>query len=135
MNKKMKVFQGFTLIELMITVAVIGILAAIAYPTYLEQVRKTRGANAQSDLVELASYMERYYTQNFKYTGAALPFDKSPKQGSSKYYDLTVVSTVTPAEFTITATPINGQDAYRCGTMTVTHTGAHSDSLLTGSCW
>lgn len=133
MKNKTSTFQGFTLVELMITVAIIGILAAIAYPSYLDQVRKTRRANAQADMVELASYMEKYYTQNFQYTGAALPFIESPKQGSSKYYDLTIVSAAIPASFTLTATPKNGQDADKCGTMTVTHTGAHSAALI--SCW
>jgi type IV pilus assembly protein PilE len=133
LKTKIKAYQGFTLIELMITVAIIGILTSLAYPSYLDQVRKTRRANAQSDLVELASYMERYYTQNYKYIGAALPFEESPKQGSTKYYALSVVSTSTPAGYTITATPKNGQDADSCGTMTVTHTGAYSAALTT--CW
>ncbi len=52
--------KGFTLIELMITVAIIAIIAAIAYPSYQEQVRETRRSNAQADLLELVSYMERF---------------------------------------------------------------------------
>ncbi len=80
--------RGFTLIELMITVIIIGIIAAIALPSYQEQVRKTRRTNAQADLLELAAYMERHYGENFSYTAAALPFNESPKEGDSKYYDL-----------------------------------------------
>ncbi|WP_158007602.1 type IV pilin protein [Marinobacter sp. X15-166B] len=61
---------GFTLIELMIVVAIIGIIAAIAYPSYQEQVRSTRRADAQGALVSFANAMERFYTQNNSYIGA-----------------------------------------------------------------
>ena len=125
--------QGFTLIELMIVVVVIGILAAIAYPSFAEQVRKTRRTNAQSDLVELASFMERYYTRKFTYIGAALPFKESPKEGNTKYYDLILSPDPTAITFTLVATPKNGQDADRCGRMTVTHTGDHS--AVPTDCW
>lgn len=61
---------GFTLIELMIVVAIIGIIAAIAYPSYLEQVQSTRRTDAQGALVSFANAMERFYTQNNSYIGA-----------------------------------------------------------------
>jgi len=131
----MKRIVGFSLIELMIVIAIIGILATIAYPSYLDQIRKTRRANAQADLVELASFMERYYSENFTYKdGAAnptLPFTESPKGDNGHYYDLTVVTTL--ITFTLTATPINDQLADHCGTMTVTHTGTQNAAL--SSCW
>ncbi|MDF1589442.1 MAG: type IV pilin protein [Gammaproteobacteria bacterium] len=126
--------NGFTLIELMIVVAIIGILAAIAYPSYLDQVRKTRRANAQSDLVELASFMERYYTEKFTYMNGGvapiLPFTESPKDGGgAKYYDLTVATTATA--FTLTATAKNGQQADTCGDMTITQSGVQTPA----ACW
>lgn len=62
--------QGFTLIELMIVVAIIGIIAAIAYPSYVEQVKSTRRADVQGSLMSFANAMERYYTQNNTYVGA-----------------------------------------------------------------
>lgn len=60
--------NGFTLIELMIAVAILGIIVAIAYPTYLDQVRKSRRADAQSALLEAANREERYYTSEYEYT-------------------------------------------------------------------
>ncbi|MBW0149435.1 type IV pilin protein [Marinobacter arenosus] len=98
--------KGFTLIELMIVVAIIGIIAAIAYPSYLEQVKSTRRGDAQGALMSFASAMERYYTQNGDYLGAAgsgsaisatltapnasvFP-SEAPVDGSTKFYDLRV---------------------------------------------
>ncbi|KAE8544243.1 Type IV pilus biogenesis protein PilE [Marinobacter nauticus] len=63
-------YRGFTLIELMIAVAIVGIIAAIAYPSYLEQVQSTRRTDAQGALQSFANAMERYYTQNNSYIGA-----------------------------------------------------------------
>lgn len=57
--------NGFTLIELMIVVAIIGILAAIAYPSYQEYVKKTKRVEAQSELVDIASRLQRYKVTNF----------------------------------------------------------------------
>lgn len=129
MKKQHQAIFGFTLIELMITVAIIGIIASIAYPSYIEQVRKTRRTNAQSDLVEMASFMERFYTENFTYVGAALPFTESPKQGNPKYYDLTVATTA--LTYTLTATAKGTQTADSCGDLTLTNTGASTPA----NCW
>jgi type IV pilus assembly protein PilE len=68
---KPKKETGFTLIELMIAVAVVGILASIAYPSYIDHVRKSRRADAQGALMGLSNAMERFFTQNSTYLGAA----------------------------------------------------------------
>ncbi|WP_438971139.1 type IV pilin protein [Methylophaga sp.] len=123
---------GFSLIELMITVVIIGVIAAIALPSYAQYVQKTRRTNAQSDLLELAAYMERLYGERFSYAGANLPFIQSPKDGGSKYYDLAIVASDSDS-FTLSATPKNSQVGDRCGTMTINQTGSHTAAK--SDCW
>ena len=129
--------KGFSLVELLIVIAIVSILAAIGYPAYNDSVQKTRRANAQAELVELAGFMERWYTQNFTYQTAggadpALPFTESPKDSNVKYYDLTIATGTAPDSFTLTATPKNAQASDTCGTMTFTNTGAFTP---VANCW
>lgn len=122
-------WRGFTLIELMITVAVVAILAAIAYPSYLDQIRKSRRADAEAVLLESAQWMERFYTENNAYnqtrTGVAvaLPFTKSPKEGgpAGGYYTIAVAATANT--FTLSATQAGPQVGEACGTLTLNNTG------------
>ena len=93
--------KGFTLIELMITVAIVGILAGIAYPSYQDSVRKSRRADAQGALLGFANAMERYFTVNNSYLGA-------PVDGGTPYYNL-IISAAASNAYTLQATPINSQ--------------------------
>lgn len=68
MNRSGKWQSGFTLIEVMVVVAIVGILAAIAYPSYQEIVRQTRRADAYSALMEIMARQERFFTDNNSYT-------------------------------------------------------------------
>lgn len=96
----MQKHRGFTLIELMIVVAIVAILAAVAWPSYQEQIRSTNRADAQGALLGLAQAMERHFTQNGNYLGAAAGGNddgspaifptQSPLDGSNKTYDLTI---------------------------------------------
>ena len=110
---KIKSNKGFTLMELMIVLVIIGLLAGIGYPSYLDSAKKSRRSAAQADLSELAQYMERFYTENYAYdedrggVAVSLPFTESPKEGGSKYYDITLVRN--PTTFTLTATPKGAQ--------------------------
>lgn len=134
--------SGFTLIELMITVAIVGILAAIAYPSYQEQVRKGRRADAMAQLVTLAQAYERYYTSNNTYVGffAALPAGQknSPTQGTA-YYVITA-PTETRTAFTLTATrqSAGNQTSDRCGELSINQAGTKSIANATATreeCW
>lgn len=134
---------GFTLIEVMITVAIIGILAAIAYPSYQEHVRKARRADAQSGLMELAQFMERHYTSQGGYlangnSGASptLPFSETPKDGTTKYYDVTL-SAASASAYTLQAAPKGAMAADDCGSLTLTNTGAKGQGSggTLAECW
>lgn len=129
--------RGFTLIELMITVAVVAILAAIAYPSYQEQVRKSRRAQAKADLIEYAQMAERHFSVNNSYAGFDLPATQSPRGGTA-YYDLTPAETFTDATtFTITATAKDGQANDACGNLSINHVGqkTRTGSAAFSDCW
>jgi type IV pilus assembly protein PilE len=127
--------RGFTLIELMIVVAVLGILAAIAFPSYRESVRKSRRASATADMGELAQNLERWHTVNNTYLTYAIParLTRSPQQGAA-FYTLAVARTANT--FTVTATPTGQQVGDKCGNFTLNQAGTKAVSLLTvAECW
>lgn len=129
--------RGFTLIEMMITVAIVAILAAVAYPSYQEQIRKARRADAQTALLELAQFMERFYTTTGTYVGAALPFNEAPKEGTTKYYDLNFSVAATATAYTLQAAPKGAMAGDACGSLRIAHTGAktYTGSADASLCW
>ncbi len=99
-----------------------AILAAIAYPSYQEHIRKTRRAQAKADLVEYAQLAERYHTVNNSYEGFTLPASQSPREeGATAQYNLvlTVDKKTAASQFRITAEPTGAQAEDRCGKLSL----------------
>jgi type IV pilus assembly protein PilE len=117
--------RGFTLIELMIVVAVIGILAAVAYPSYTDSVRKSRRSDGLAALMNGQLLQEKYRANNPTYgTAAQIGLSANSPDG---YYAMTVTGTPTATAFTITATGQNGQNQDTgCTAITVNQAGTFS---------
>ncbi len=129
---------GFTLIELMVTVAIVGILMAIAVSSYEFATVKTRRGAAEGCLLEAAQYMERYYTTNLTYTDATIPTcttDVTP------HYTVAFSGTPDAKTYTLLATPVAGSrqesaDA-KCAALGVNQAGTKTASGPAGvaGCW
>jgi len=145
MNTLCKKPYGFTLIELMITLAIVAILAAIAYPSYREQVARGRRSEAQIALLDAAQWMERQYTLGNRYDqkadgtaidAAALPSLSARTQAA---YTLAFASgQPTASAFTLTMAPKGPMTGDRCGTFELSNRGEKTVSGGTAQasdCW
>lgn len=137
--------RGFTLIELMIVVVIVGVLSAIAIPSYRQYVVRANRSVAKADLMELRQWMERNYTLANRYdrdaagaTITAPPFVRSPRSPTStKNYDITFSAGPTQTTYTLQATPTTAQVDTQCGTITVTGASVYGESGTgtVSDCW
>ncbi|TFZ01593.1 type IV pilin protein [Ramlibacter rhizophilus] len=144
MFKQRRAQRGFTLIELMIAVAVVAILAAVAYPSFMDQIRKSRRAEAQQFLMEVASRQQQWMLDRRFYSPAAgtsnacaalsSELNVNPPSSLNGHYTFCAqvsISTASPPTFSVQAIPQGGQLKDSCGTLAVSQIGAKSPV----NCW
>jgi len=139
--------QGFTLIELMITVAIIGILAGVVYPNYTQYLVRTKRAAAEGFITGVSNREQQYLLDARQYFGTAATANCTqtqtitPPSEVSKNYTVAVAcdNAATPPTFTVTATPIGDQLANdtKCGALTLDQTGTKGENGTgtVADCW
>jgi type IV pilus assembly protein PilE len=128
---------GITLLELLVVVVVVGILATVAFPSYQEQVRRTKRADGKAMLMQTAQQFERCYTRFGSYTDAncavALPVT------SPEGFYVISANALNPGSFTLDATPQAAQaNDVECGVLRLMHTGAQGSQAAdidANDCW
>jgi type IV pilus assembly protein PilE len=150
----MKKQPGFTLVELMIVCAVLGVIAMVSIPAYTEQVARGKRGEGKAALLRGAQQMERYYTVHNCYPSSAAACDAATSSAAalgfadirawsgdnSTHSKYTISVTTTAQDFTLTATPINATVDPKCNILTITNTGAKDISggaagATKADCW
>lgn len=130
---------GVTLVELLITVAIVGILAAIAYPSYRNQVMRSTRTEGKVALEQRAQQLEKCYTRYMSYVHAQCAAGRATADGNTADQHYRINGNITATTFTLTATPINGQAAdAECNVLRLTETGRRDIVGGTGTaerCW
>ena len=137
---------GFSLIELMIVVAIIAIISAVAFPAYKKQTLKGHRVDAKSAVLEAAAREEKFFATNNRYSNtaaelnyAALPFNVV--SGTQTVYVLTIAVNAAKTTYTVTATPSGDQQNDACYTYVIDNLGSQSNqgaggaANSTAGCW
>lgn len=138
--------RGFTLIEMMIVVAIVGTLAAIAYPSYQEYVLRGKRSEGSAFLMDIAARQERHYAQHHSYVTANNQLSRLGVAGKSsqQHYSIGLAASSGDGGYTLTATPAFSDE--RCGNLTLnalgtkgakgkTSAGSDADKTLVLGCW
>jgi len=137
-------FKGFSLIELLIAMAIMGILVAVALPVYTNSVVRSNRAEAKNELMQVAAEQERFFSSNNTYSDDATPLITPNVAGRDRtttnaWYTISVAACAGGAIgncFIATATPQGTQTADVCTTLTITNTGVRGATGSTADdCW
>ncbi len=138
--RRVKYIKGFSLIELMITIAIIGIIASVAYPSYMDSVRRSNRTDAKTALNDAAQRLQRCFTTLSTYANTANCTVRSSLEGTDgivspeSHYRVTVAANGAAATtYILTATAISGaqQNDTGCTAITLTHSGIRAPA----DCW
>jgi len=145
LNTNSRDLKGFTLIELLIAIAIVGIITAIALPSYQNYVQQSNRAVAKAILLENAQFMEQFYTENSRYdqsnpggAAVALPIVQSPRPGGGGaiQYNISFQGGAAGQQaFVLQAVPVGVMAGDICGTLTLTNTGVQGSAAPVAQCW
>ena len=138
-KKTYKAHQGFTLLELLIALVIMGILLTIAYPAYQSYLRKSRRSDALGALSQDQIILERCYSQNFAYNAACGALATFPQTSQQGFYSISL-SNAGATTYTLTATPIGAQvQDTTCAVMRVNQANVKTATDTSGNpqtvCW
>lgn len=130
--------RGFSLLELVIAVGIVGILGAIALPNYTASVDRSRRAEARTVMLDAAQFMQRFYAANNRYDTAVLPTNlrRSPAEGTQAY-TIRIAAGATRTAYSLEAVPQGPMAGDKCGNLTISSTGVRgrTGTETVARCW